>query len=44
MRTVTMDYLKGGKRIWLPVHPSIWSAVVLAMGTIVVFTVTMPGA
>ena len=44
MRTVTMDYIKGGKRtlalslLWLV------GGAVLAMGTMVVMTVTLPGA
>jgi succinate dehydrogenase / fumarate reductase membrane anchor subunit len=44
MRTVTMDYVKGGKRtlamslLWLV------GAAVFAMGTMVVMTVTLPGA
>jgi succinate dehydrogenase / fumarate reductase membrane anchor subunit len=44
MRTVTMDYVKGGLRtlalsvLWLV------GAIVLAMGSLVVFTVTLPGA
>jgi len=44
MRTVTLDYLKGGKRIFAMSVLWLVTAVVLAMGTIVVFTVTMPGA
>jgi succinate dehydrogenase / fumarate reductase membrane anchor subunit len=44
MRTVTLDYLKGGKRIFAMSILWLVTAVVLAMGTIVVFTVTMPGA
>jgi len=44
MRTVTMDYVKGGLRtlalsvLWLV------GAIVFAMGSLVVFTVTLPGA
>ena len=44
MRTVIMDYIKGGWRVL--VLSALWlaGALVLAMGTIVVFTVKMPGA
>jgi succinate dehydrogenase / fumarate reductase, membrane anchor subunit len=44
MRTVTMDYLKGGKRVLALSALWLVGAVVLAMGTIVVFTVKLPGA
>ena len=44
MRTVIMDYIKGGWRVL--VLSALWlaGALVLAMGTIVVFTVKLPGA
>jgi succinate dehydrogenase / fumarate reductase membrane anchor subunit len=44
MRTVTMDYLKGGKRTLILSVLYLVGAAVFAMGTIVVFTVKMPGA
>lgn len=44
VRTVTMDYLKGGKRTLALSALYLLGAVVFAMGTIVVFTVKMPGA
>ena len=44
MRTVTMDYLKGGMRVLA--LSALWVAgvFVFMMGTIVVFTVKLPGA
>ena len=44
MRTVIMDYVKGGWRVL--VLSALWlaGALVMAMGTIVVFTVKLPGA
>jgi succinate dehydrogenase / fumarate reductase, membrane anchor subunit len=44
MRTVIMDYIKGGWRVL--VLSALWlaGALVMAMGTIVVFTVKLPGA
>ena len=44
MRTVIMDYVKGGWRVL--VLSALWlaGALVMAMGTIVVFTVKIPGA
>ena len=44
MRTVTMDYLKGGKRTLILSVLYLVGAAVFAMGTIVVFTVKLPGA
>jgi succinate dehydrogenase / fumarate reductase membrane anchor subunit len=44
IRTVTMDYLKGGRRTLALSALYLLGAVVFAMGTIVVFTVKMPGA
>ena len=44
MRTVTMDYLKGGKRTLVLSVLYLVGAAVFAMGTIVVFTVKLPGA
>ena len=44
MRTVTMDYLKGGKRVLALSALWLACAVVLAMGTIVVFTVKLSGS
>jgi succinate dehydrogenase / fumarate reductase membrane anchor subunit len=44
MRTVTMDYLKGGQRTLVLSVLYLVGAVVFAMGTIVVFTVKLPGA
>jgi succinate dehydrogenase / fumarate reductase, membrane anchor subunit len=44
MRIVVMDYVKGGKRTLLLSGLYLLAAVVFAMGTIVVFTVKMPGA
>ena len=44
MRTVTMDYLKGGWRILVLSALYLVGPVVFAMGTIVVFTVKIPGA
>jgi succinate dehydrogenase / fumarate reductase membrane anchor subunit len=44
MRTVTMDYIKGGKRTFVLSVLYLVGAAVFAMGTIVVFTVKMPGA
>jgi succinate dehydrogenase / fumarate reductase membrane anchor subunit len=44
MRTVTMDYLKGGSRILALSALWIAGALVLVMGTIVVMTVRLPGA
>ena len=43
-RTVTMDYVRGGPRILVLSALYLLGAVVFAMGTIVVFTVTIPGA
>jgi succinate dehydrogenase / fumarate reductase, membrane anchor subunit len=43
MRTVTMDYLKGGKRVLALSALWIAAALVLTMGTVVVATVTLPG-
>jgi succinate dehydrogenase / fumarate reductase membrane anchor subunit len=43
-RTVTMDYVKGGPRILVLSALYLLAFVVFAMGTIVVFTVKMPGA
>ena len=44
VRTVTMDYLKGGWRILVLSALYLAGPVVFAMGTIVVFTVKIPGA
>ena len=44
MRTVTMDYLKGGARILAMTALWLAGAFLLAMGTIVVMTVRLPGA
>ena len=44
MRTVTMDYVKGGKRVFALSVLYLVGAAVFAMGTIVVFTVKLPGA
>jgi succinate dehydrogenase / fumarate reductase membrane anchor subunit len=44
MRTVTMDYLKGAKRTLALSALYLVGALVFVMGTIVVFTVKMPGA
>jgi succinate dehydrogenase / fumarate reductase membrane anchor subunit len=44
VRTVTMDYLKGGWRILVLSALYLVGPVVFAMGTIVVFTVKIPGA
>jgi succinate dehydrogenase / fumarate reductase, membrane anchor subunit len=44
MRTVTMDYLKSGKRMLALSALYLAGAFVFMMGTIVVFTVKMPGA
>ena len=44
MRTVTMDYVKGGKRTLVLSVLYLVGAAVFAMGTIVVFTVKLPGA
>jgi len=44
VRTVTMDYLKGGWRILILSALYLVGPVVFAMGTIVVFTVKIPGA
>jgi succinate dehydrogenase / fumarate reductase membrane anchor subunit len=44
VRTVTMDYLKGGWRILVLSVLYLVGPVVFAMGTIVVFTVKIPGA
>jgi succinate dehydrogenase / fumarate reductase membrane anchor subunit len=44
MRTVTMDYVKGGKRVLALSVLYLVGAAVFAMGTIVVFTVKLPGA
>jgi succinate dehydrogenase / fumarate reductase, membrane anchor subunit len=44
MRTVTMDYIKGGKRTLVMSLLWLVGAIVFAMGTLVVFTVTLPGA
>jgi succinate dehydrogenase / fumarate reductase, membrane anchor subunit len=44
MRTVTMDYLKGGKRVLA--LSALWTsgALMLVMGSVVVLTVKLPGA
>ena len=44
MRTVTMDYIKGGKRTLVLSALYLAGAFVFMMGTIVVFTVKLPGA
>jgi succinate dehydrogenase / fumarate reductase membrane anchor subunit len=44
VRTVTMDYIKGGARILVLSALYLLGLVVFAMGTIVVFTVKLPGA
>jgi len=44
VRTVTMDYLKGGWRVLVLSALYLVGPVVFAMGTIVVFTVKIPGA
>jgi succinate dehydrogenase / fumarate reductase membrane anchor subunit len=44
MRTVTMDYIKGGLRTLALSVLYLAGAAVMAMGTIVVFTVKLPGA
>ena len=44
MRTVTMDYLKGGARILAMTALWLAGAFLLGMGTIVVMTVRLPGA
>jgi succinate dehydrogenase / fumarate reductase, membrane anchor subunit len=44
MRTVTMDYLKSGKRMLALSALYLAGAFVFMMGTIVVFTVKLPGA
>jgi succinate dehydrogenase / fumarate reductase membrane anchor subunit len=44
MRTVSMDYLKGGKRVLILSLLYLAGAFVFMMGTIVVFTVKLPGA
>jgi succinate dehydrogenase / fumarate reductase membrane anchor subunit len=44
MRTVTMDYLKGGKRVLALSALWLAGAAVLTMGTIVVFAGKLPGA
>ena len=44
VRTVTMDYIKGGARILVLSALYLLGVVVFAMGTIVVFTVKIPGA
>jgi len=44
MRTVTMDYLKGGARIVAMTALWLAGALLLGMGTIVVMTVRLPGA
>ena len=43
MRTVTMDYLKGGNRVLAMSALWLAAALVLTMGTVVVATVTLPG-
>ena len=43
MRTVTMDYLKGGKRVLALSALWLAAALVLTMGTVVVATVKLPG-
>ena len=44
MRTVSMDYLKGGMRVLILSVLYLAGAFVFMMGTIVVFTVKLPGA
>ena len=44
MRTVTMDYVKGGKRTLTLSVLYLAGAFVFMMGTIVVMTVKLPGA
>ena len=44
VRTVTMDYIKGGARVLVLSTLYLIGFLVFAMGTIVVFTVTIPGA
>jgi len=44
VRTVTMDYVRGGRRILLLSALYLLGIIVFAMGTIVVFTVKLPGA
>ena len=44
MRTVTMDYIRGGWRTAVLSILYLAGAAVFAMGTIVVFTVKLPGA
>jgi succinate dehydrogenase / fumarate reductase membrane anchor subunit len=44
MRTVIMDYIKGGWRVLVLSALCLAWALVMAMGTIVVFTVKLPGA
>ena len=44
MRTVSMDYIKGGKRTLVLSLLYLAGAFVFMMGTIVVFTVKLPGA
>ena len=44
IRTVTLDYLKGGKRTFAMMGLAILGLVVFVMGTIVVFSVKLPGA
>jgi succinate dehydrogenase / fumarate reductase membrane anchor subunit len=44
VRTVTMDYIKGGARVLVLSTLYLIGFVVFAMGTIVVFTVKIPGA
>ena len=44
VRTVTMDYIKGGSRILVLSALYLLGLIVFAMGTIVVFTVKIPGA
>jgi succinate dehydrogenase / fumarate reductase membrane anchor subunit len=44
VRTVTMDYVKGQARILLLSALYLVGLIVFAMGTIVVMTVTLPGA
>jgi len=42
VRTVTMDYLKGGKRTFALMTLYLIGAIVLVMGTIVVFSIPLP--
>jgi succinate dehydrogenase / fumarate reductase membrane anchor subunit len=44
VRTVTMDYLKGGRRILALSAVYLIGPILFAMGSIVVFTVKLPGA